>query len=116
AHTVESIYSVSFDLDCDPAVDINDSMVETQFHYIVQESVTNAIKHGKATGITVSLKRIRGKIHLVIRDDGTGFPAEVDTDKGMGLRIMQYRANAIGASIKIAKNKGKGTTVTCIWR
>jgi len=29
---------------------------------------------------------------------------------------MQYRANAIGASIKIAKNKGKGTTVTCIWR
>jgi len=116
AHTVESIYSVSFSLDCDPAVTINDSMVETQFHYIVQESVTNAIKHGRATGITVSLKRLRGKIHLAIRDNGTGIPAEVDTTKGMGLRIMQYRANAIGASITIAKNRGPGTTVTCMWR
>lgn len=116
AHTVESIYSVSFSLECDPAVTINDSMVETQFHYIVQESVTNAIRHGRAGSITVSLKRLRGKIHLVIRDDGTGIPAGVDDNKGMGLRIMRYRANAIGASIKIAKNRGKGTTVTCVWR
>jgi PAS domain S-box-containing protein len=116
ARTVESIYSVSFILHCDPSITINDSMVETQFHYIVQESVNNAIKHGKAGRITVSLKRIRGKIHISIRDDGIGIPADIDSHKGMGLRIMQYRANAIGASIKIVKNRGKGTTVTCVWR
>ncbi len=116
ARTVESIYSVKFELNCDPSITINDSMVETQFHYIVQESVTNAIKHGKAGTIKVSLKRIRGKIHLSISDDGIGIPTDVDSHKGMGLRIMQYRANAIGASLKLVKNKGKGTTVTCAWR
>ncbi len=116
ARTVEGIYSVSFNLDCDPSITINDRMVETQFHYIVQESVTNAIKHGRAGSITVSLKKIRGKVHLGIRDDGIGIPADIDANKGLGLRIMQYRANAIGASIKIAKNRGKGTTVTCAWR
>ncbi len=116
ARTVESIYSVSLDLQCDPSITINDSMVETQFHYIVQESVTNAIKHGRAQRITVTLKKVKGIIHLDICDDGIGIPDDIDSLKGMGLRIMRYRANAIGASIKVVKNRGRGTTVVCIWR
>lgn len=114
ARNVESIYSVQVTLKCDPGLTINDSMVETQFHYIVQESVTNAIKHGKAGHIILTLKKVKGKIHLSIKDDGTGMPADVDSHKGLGLRIMRYRATAIGASIKFAKNRGKGTTVTCM--
>jgi PAS domain S-box-containing protein len=116
ARTVEGVYSVSCALRCDAGLDINDSMVETQFHYIVLESVTNAIKHGKAKQITVTLQKKKGQVRLTIRDDGIGIPPDVDLLKGMGLRIMQYRANAIGASIQVTKNRGKGTTVSCALR
>jgi PAS domain S-box-containing protein len=114
--TMESVFSVSCKLKCDPSITINDSMVETQFHYIVQESITNAIKHGKAGRIVVSLTNRRGFVRLEIEDDGIGIPDDVDPLKGMGLRIMQYRANAIGATIKIEKNSRGGTTVSCAWR
>jgi PAS domain S-box-containing protein len=114
--TMESVFSVSCELKCDPSFTINDSMVETQFHYIVQESITNAIKHGRAGRIVVSLTNRRGFVRLEIEDDGTGIPDDADLLKGMGLRIMQYRANAIGATIKIEKNTRGGTTVSCAWR
>jgi len=111
--TMENVYSVSCKMKYDSSITINDSMVETQFHYIVQESITNAIRHGNAGRITVSLTNRRGIVRLEIEDDGTGFPDDVDSLKGMGLRTMQYRANAIGAAIKIGTNKHGGTTVSC---
>ena len=64
----------------------------------------------------MSLTNRRGIVRLEIEDDGTGFPDDVDSLKGMGLRTMQYRANAIGAAIKIGTNKHGGTTVSCYWR
>ena len=81
---MENVYSVSCRLTYDPAITINDSMVETQFHYIVQESITNAIRHGRADRITVSLKKKRGIVHLEIEDDGTGIPDDVDPAEGHG--------------------------------
>jgi PAS domain S-box-containing protein len=116
ARNVESIYSVSCTLHCDAGLDINDSMVETQFHYIVLESVTNAIRHGRANHIDIALRKIKGQVHLAIKDDGSGIPPDVDPHKGMGLQIMRYRANAVGASIQVSANRGKGSTVTCILR
>ena len=114
--TMESVFSVSCELTCDPSITINDSMVETQFHYVVQEAITNAIKHGKAEHIAVSLKNRRGVVRLDIEDDGSGIPDDVDPLKGMGLRIMQYRAKAIGATITIGTNGRGGTSVSCAWR
>jgi PAS domain S-box-containing protein len=116
AHGVESMYSVSCSLRCDADLDINDRIVETQFHYIVQESVNNAIKHGKAAHIDISLMKKKGQVHLVVKDDGIGIQLENDFLKGMGISIMRYRANAIGASITISKNREKGTIVSCVWR
>lgn len=113
--SVESVYPVKCLLEFDPRVDINDSMVETQFHYIAQESVTNAINHGFAERISVSLKQIDGQVHLIIDDDGIGIPEDIHLLKGMGVRIMRYRANAIGGSLKIARKQERGTTVTCVW-
>ena len=113
--SVESVYPVVCTLECDPRIDINDSMVETQFHYIVQESVTNAINHGCADHIGVTLRQANGQVHLKIDDDGIGIPEDTYLLKGMGIRIMRYRANAIGASLKIARKPEGGTTVTCVW-
>lgn len=113
--SVGNMFAVTCRLEYDPDLNINDSIVETQFHYIVQESVNNAIKHGRARRITVRLKKKNGQVHLAVKDDGVGIPSDIELPKGMGLRIMQYRANAIGASITIRNNRGKGAVVSCIW-
>jgi len=103
--------SCSFEYDTD--LEIADNTVETQLYYIIQESITNAIKHGKAGNITIELKRREGRIHLNIIDDGEGIQDNPDTTKGMGLRIMFHRASIIGATLNINKNRKGGTTVTC---
>lgn len=113
---IEGMFPVSCTLEYDADLYINDSIVETQFHYIVQESVNNAIKHGRAEHISITLRNKKGQIHLDIRDDGTGIPPESERARGLGLRIMQYRANAIGASIRIGGNSDGGATVSCVWR
>ena len=51
-----------------------------------------------------------------VMDDGTGFPEALNPDKGMGLRIMNYRAGMIGGSLDIRRANEKGTTVTCSFK
>jgi two-component system sensor kinase FixL len=53
------------------------------------------------------------QIILSIRDNGTGFPEMIERKDGMGLRIMNYRANMIGAALEINKNLMGGTAVVC---
>jgi signal transduction histidine kinase len=50
---------------------------------------------------------------IIATDDGTGFPAGASASSGLGLRIMEYRAEIIGATLSVGPAKGKGTTVLC---
>ncbi len=110
----EKVFSIRCTFDYDSDILIEDSTVETQLYYIVQEAVTNSIKHGKAENLNIVLKKVGKKIHLNIRDDGIGIPEAIDLAKGLGLRIMLYRAGVIGASINIYRNGERGTVVSCI--
>ena len=85
-----------------------------QFYKITQEAVTNAIKHGKAKQVWINLTREPQQLVLTIRNSGLPFPSMIDQRKGMGLRIMNYRANTIGATLEVKPAKPKGTLVTCI--
>lgn len=79
---------------------------------IVQESINNAIKHGKARSILVSLVYKTGVVILVIEDDGTGFDTELmNVSNGLGLQNMRLRANMLGR-FSIVSGKHKGTTIT----
>jgi signal transduction histidine kinase len=78
------------------------------FYRIVQEAVSNAVKHGKARNIRIRLT----KDALIITDDGKGLHAPAKGE-GMGLRIMRYRAEMTGSTLKIANRRGKGVVVTC---
>jgi nitrate/nitrite-specific signal transduction histidine kinase len=49
----------------------------------------------------------------MIKDDGIGLPADLASSKGMGLRIMRYRATMIGGLLTIERDPGGGTSVTC---
>lgn len=83
----------------------------THLFYITQEAVYNAIKHGKASRISIELSRNGPSVLLQIRDDGIGISGR-GQNRGMGLRIMQFRAQKIGASLDIRKNTKGGTTVS----
>lgn len=91
------------------------SETETAMHLyrIAQEAVSNAIKHGRADHIAISLSMADGVIRLTIDDDGRGFFLQPGDPGGMGLRTMAYRARSIGASLEICERDGPGTRVLC---
>jgi signal transduction histidine kinase len=78
---------------------------------VVQESISNAVKHGKATKVHVELTRQRNKMSLTVRDNGMGLPAESSRREGIGLHIMRYRAGALGGRLAVSSEPRNGTTV-----
>jgi len=94
---------------------IPENSTATHLYRIVQESVNNAIKHGKATDILIALHRQEGKIRLSIQDNGVGLPENLKKEsKGMGLRIMQYRAHIIGGTLEVSRRERGGTLIECV--
>jgi two-component system sensor histidine kinase UhpB len=81
---------------------------------IAQEALTNAIKHGRATRIRISLSQSGQKLTLRVENNGLPFPDLSGRTGGMGLRIMNYRAHLLGGSVKITGLKAGGTSLTCI--
>jgi len=83
-----------------------------QLYKIAQEAISNAIKHGKATEVTIGLLRQDDQLVLTIRNDGIPF-VQPSSKHRMGLRIMNYRANTVGATLDVKAADGSGTLVTC---
>ena len=69
--------------------------------------------HGKARHVAITLAKPRDRVQLAIKDDGIGLPQAARKSRGMGLRIMEYRAGLIGGSLAIERQAGGGTCVTC---
>ena len=111
---VERLFGVSCKVDRSGTLFIRDTSATTNLYRIAQESVSNAIKHGKAENVEISLRTSDGKVELIVTDDGIGFPQVLPDDRGMGVRIMKYRARIIGATLEIRSGSKGGTTVSCI--
>lgn len=84
-----------------------------QLYRIGQEAVTNALKHGQASEILIALEASRAKTELRVRDNGMGFEPPKTNGQGLGLHAMKYRADVIGAELRIESQAGKGTSITC---
>ncbi|MDP3850353.1 MAG: PAS domain S-box protein [Luteolibacter sp.] len=95
---------------CEPV--LTDS-VATHLYRIAQEAVTNAVNHGKATDILIDLASQAERTTLVVTDNGAGLPKPSPRRKGMGLRIMNYRADIISGSLAFSTPENGGTMVTC---
>ena len=89
--------------------------VETALYRIVQEALTNVVRHAEATRVDVLLTRRTGDLAVIVEDDGAGFdPAEVMSrpEGCLGLRGMQERAVLIGGQLTVGAEPGQGTTVS----
>ena len=80
---------------------------------IAQEAVANALKHSEANAITIHLRHHNDELELRIEDNGIGLPAKPPARRGMGLRTMRYRAQAIGSSLETGAREGGGTYISC---
>jgi PAS domain S-box-containing protein len=90
-----------------------DHATATQLFRIAQEAVSNALRHGRPQHVSIALSFAPKQLHLRIEDDGAGIPPDRQESHGMGLRIMQYRAGLIGASLDVARRPEGGTAVVC---
>lgn len=114
ADTVRSNFRT--DCECDIATNIRVTNAEKQMHLfrIAQEAVNNAIRHGRPTLIKLGL-RSHGKheCELSIEDNGRGMPKDGSGSDGIGLRVMDYRANLIGGRLHVQNLSQGGVRVAC---
>jgi len=115
AAATEHLFGVCCTYKCDKAVHMDDAAVVVHLYRIAQEAVTNAIKHGRARNIQIELAYDRDESVLRVKSDGTDFPGMQVKGKGMGLQIMEHRAEMICGSLDIRKGDGGGTIVTCVF-
>jgi signal transduction histidine kinase/ABC-type uncharacterized transport system substrate-binding protein len=90
-----------------------DPDVEIALFRIAQEALRNAIVHGSARHLTVSLLRPNGHFELTVTDDGSGFDVEAARrdGQGLGLMSMNERANVFGGEVEVVSRPAEGTVV-----
>jgi PAS domain S-box-containing protein len=113
ASEVEELFHIRCRFLCDRPVHIHDVNVSTNLYRITQEAVNNAIRHGKAHEIVIRLTARNETGTLTIKDNGVGFKKASNQQPGVGLSIMNYRADMVGGSIKTQSIEDGGVTVTC---
>ena len=113
ASEVEALFHIGCDFRCEKPLNVHDANMATHLYRIAQEAVNNAIRHGKAKNIIIRLSSKGGAGTLSIQDDGEGFPEQPANPPGVGLNIMNYRADMVGGSLKVQPNQDRGITVTC---
>jgi PAS domain S-box-containing protein len=89
------------------------SNASTAMFRIFQETLTNVARHAKATRVEVVLEKQRGRLVLLIHDNGLGFDQDGRSlSKSLGLLGMRERAAILGGQVNVASAPGKGTTVS----
>jgi signal transduction histidine kinase len=87
------------------------SEVETTLYRVVQESLTNIVKHANAHNVSVSVARRESTVAAVIEDDGAGFDQRAVREEGVGLLGMRERLSFVDGRLEIESRPGAGTTI-----
>jgi signal transduction histidine kinase len=88
-----------------------DPSLETTLYRIVQEALTNVLKHAEARRVSISLVRKDAAISAVVEDDGRGFDPAATRREALGLAGMRERVGLLGGRITIESAPGAGTTL-----
>ena len=77
---------------------------------IAQEAVNNAVKHGRASQVTIDLQVTTENVTLIVRDNGSGMARDAQLSRGMGLKIMHYRASMLSGAVALEACGGRRFT------
>ena len=116
AENTERLFRISCRFECPRPILVHDNTVATHLYRIVQEAIQNAVKHGHAYRVKVSLAKSGPTTTLSIHDNGLGIGSGTKVPQGMGLRIMHYRARTIGGKLTVRPSPRKGTDVVCAFK
>jgi signal transduction histidine kinase len=94
--------------------------LETTCFRVVQEALTNVVRHAKAKRVWIDLRQVGNKIELTIRDDGVGFDVEAIVaqaagDLSLGILGMQERVQLMGGEFTINSDPNQGTRIRAIF-
>ena len=112
AAMTERVFEVACTLEYDQPLVVDRPVAATNLYRIIQESISNAVRHGKARAIVISLLLQDGQLTLTVRDDGVGLGAGHAKREGLGVSIMKHRAAQLGGTLEVRLDGG-GTTVVC---
>ena len=90
--------------------------VKLAFYRIAQEAINNVAKHSQAAQAAVELRCEASVKTLLIQDNGRGFDVARAPSTHLGLNIMRERAEAVGATLSIESQPGRGTRVQARWQ
>jgi len=120
ARKVSETFGVSciFRSEGDGGTALRDNLTASHLYRIAQEAISNAIRHGQARHIDLTLRAGAGGITLSVADDGKGLPAggaarPRQKSDGIGLHTMAYRAKIINAILDVRPGPRRGVVVTC---
>ena len=112
AANTNSLFKAQCRFACENPLPNLDNTMSLHLYYIAQEAVSNAVRHGKATQVNISISGARDRFSLEIQDNGSGFRLPLTDSSGMGIRIMRYRARVIGATLNLKSVPNQGTQIT----
>ena len=115
ALSAEKTMEVTCRFRCGQSVSVKNLVEAKQIYRIVQEAITNAVRHGKANNININLRLTKKGTVLSVENDGLDFPKSSPNAKGFGLKIMEYRTDLIGGSLDIRRGTKGGTILTCVF-
>ena len=110
------LYRIDCQLHCERPVLLAKHTTATHLFRIAQEAISNAVRHGHAQTIVIELKECDAGGVLTITSDGAPLPEEPGRSGGMGLHIMRYRSEMIGAALSIGSTAEGRTAVVCTFR
>ncbi len=106
----EEVYGLACSYEREGHLSFEDSTDTIHLFLIIQEAVSNGIKHANAGSIIIRQQRVGDKVMIVVEDDGVGIIGQEESD-GMGLKIMRYRAERIDADLAVVPGSEVGTQV-----
>jgi len=107
--TVGEQSGISVDVQSNLAGERLPAETETALYRIVQEALTNVLKHAAATRVTIRLSQGERSVALVVQDDGKGFDPQDVRDGGLGLVGMRERVGLLGGRLTVESSEGAGT-------
>ncbi|MCC5913667.1 MAG: PAS domain S-box protein [Balneolaceae bacterium] len=106
-----ALFGIECNLEYNTNIQLEDTTSLIHLYRIAQEATSNAVKHGNASKVFIRLHADDHRVQLIIEDNGTGFSDNWEEQKGLGVRIMQFRARLVGANLEIRESDKGGAAI-----